>query len=176
MANLFNSVKVKNHKRNKFNLSHSSRLTTEFGRLTPILCEPVIPADQFKVNTTLKVRFAPMTFPVMERFKAYVHYWYVPNRLLWDNWEDFITGGESGVDDMSHPYPVIKLDSNIGESFDESNVMNGSLFDYLGFPAKELTQNEKRLLGNNPKYFDALPFKAYQLIFNEFYRDQNLEP
>lgn len=175
MANLFNSVKVKNHKRNKFNLSHSSRLTTEFGRLTPILCEPVIPADQFKVNTTLKVRFAPMTFPVMERFKAYVHYWYVPNRLLWDNWEDFITGGETGLEDMQHPYPVIKLDSNIEGVFEESNIMNGSLFDYLGFPAKELTQNEKRLLGNNPKYFDALPFKAYQLIWSEFYRDQNLE-
>ena len=59
MANLFNSVLIKQKKRNKFNLSHSSRLTTEFGRLTPILCEPVIPADKFEVNTTLKIRFAP---------------------------------------------------------------------------------------------------------------------
>lgn len=181
MANLFNSVKIKNHKRNKFNLSHSSRLTTEFGRLTPILCEPVLPADQFKVNTTLKVRFAPMTFPVMERFKAYVHYWYVPNRLVWDNWETFITGGESGIDDTLHPYPYITLGTNLETASGgllEANFQTGSLFDYLGFPAHngDFSAAEITNLGRNPKTFDALPFKAYQLIYNEFYRDQNLEP
>lgn len=180
MANLFNSVKIKNHKRNKFNLSHSSRLTTEFGRLTPILCEPVLPADQFQVNTTLKVRFAPMTFPVMERFKAYVHYWYVPNRLVWKHWEEFITGGETGVEDLAHPYPVIRLGSNLdalGGNLLSSNFKTGSLFDYLGFPAKngDFTEAEVTNIGRNNQYFDALPFKAYQLIYNEFYRDQNLE-
>lgn len=179
MANLFNSVKIKQHKRNKFNLSHSSRLTTEFGRLTPILCEPVIPADKFSVNTTLKIRFAPMTLPVMERFKAYVHYWFVPNRLIWDNWEKFITGGETGVEDTEHPYPVIMCGNNmdIGEGFvDSSNFTNGSLFDYLGFPSVgEVQDIQDADVITKPKYFDALPFKAYQLIYNEFYRDQNLE-
>lgn len=179
MANLFNSVLIKQKKRNKFNLSHSSRLTTEFGRLTPILCEPVIPADKFDVNTTLKIRFAPMTFPVMERFKAYVHYWFVPNRLLWNNWETFITGGESGIDDLEHPYPVIPCTSdNIeivgGGNLALSNFMTGSLFDYLGFPAAE-NESDVSYSSGNPHYFDALPFKAYQLIYNEFYRDQNLE-
>ena len=179
MANLFNSVKIKNPKRNTFNLSHFSKLTTEFGRLTPIMCEPVLPADRFTCSTTLKVRFAPMTFPVMERFKAFVHYWYVPNRILWDNWESFITGGEDGISDLSHPYPVIKLGSNLDS--DESgglldaNFAPGSLFDYLGFPAKSLTDAEVTNLNRIPKYFDALPFKAYQKIYDEFYRDQNLE-
>lgn len=183
MANLFNSVKIKQKKRNLFNLSHSSRLTTEFGRLTPILCEPVIPADKFEVNTTLKVRFAPMTLPVMERFKAYVHYWFVPNRLIWDNWETFITGGESGVEDTLHPYPVIEMSSATMEwangNLLQSNFQNGSLFDYLGFPAHTGDFNpnsEQANINRNPKYFDALPFKAYQLIYNEFYRDQNLQP
>lgn len=181
MANLFNSVKIKQKKRNKFNLSHSSRLTTEFGRLTPILCEPVIPADKFRVNTTLKIRFAPMTFPVMERFKAYVHYWFVPNRLIWDNWETFITGGETGLEDTLHPYPVIKCGKSTLDGYDGNllpdNFTNGSLFDYLGFPA--ISQDEFFDVGfhsdADDKYFDALPFKAYQLIYNEFYRDQNLE-
>ena len=181
MANLFNSVKIKNHKRNKFNLSHSSKLTTEFGRLTPILCEPVLPADQFSVNTTLKVRFAPMTLPVMERFKAYVHYWFVPNRLLWDNWETFITGGETGIEDQQHPYPVIEMSSKTMEwsngSVLQQNFQIGSLFDYLGFPAHDgaFSHGEQTRINRNPKYFDALPFKAYQLIYSEFYRDQNLE-
>ena len=176
MANLFNSVVIRNPKRKSFNLSHFSKLSTEFGRLTPIMCEPVLPADKFRVSTTLKVRFAPMTFPVMERFKAFVHYWFVPNRLIWDNWEEFITGGETGVEDLAHPYPVITIDSNLGDSkILESNFAPGSLFDYLGFPAKTLTSAEKSNLARNNFEFDALPFKAYQLIYDEWYRDQNLE-
>lgn len=178
MVNLFNSVKIKNPKRNTFNLSHSSKLTTEFGRLTPIMCEPVLPADKFSVNTTLKVRFAPMTFPVMERFKAYVHYWYVPNRILWDNWETFITGGEDGISDTEHPYPVIRLagDANMGDqNILLSNIEAGSLYDYLGMPAKTLSRPERVSLQDNPIYVDALPFMAYQKIYDEFYRDQNLE-
>lgn len=137
----------------------------------------MIPADKFFVNTTLKIRFAPLTFPVMERFKAYVHYWFVPNRLLWDNWEKFITGGESGIEDVQHPYPVIAVGNNIegvGGSLLQSNFKNGSLFDYLGFPATDDT-DLIMLVRRYPKYFDALPFKAYQLIYNEFYRDQNVE-
>lgn len=176
--NLFNSVKIKNPKRNKFNLSHSVRLTTEFGRLTPIMCEPVLPADKFSLSTTLKVQFAPMTFPVMERFKAYVHYWFVPNRLLWDDWEDFITGGEDGLADQSLSYPVIPctdLSDDLASGLQASNFAPGSLFDYLGFPAAELSSAQIANVNRNPKYFDALPFKAYQLIYNEFYRDQNLE-
>lgn len=174
MANLFNSVKIKNPKRNKFNLSHSVRLTTEFGRITPIMCEPVLPADKFNVSSVLKIQFAPMTFPVMERFKAYIHYWYVPNRILWDNWEEFITGGETGVEDLAHPYPFIEVSSaDTGEDGNVllSNFGNGSLFDYLGFPAKDMNEQERW----SAKQFDALPFKAYQLIYDEFYRDQNLE-
>lgn len=178
MANLFDSVKIKNHKRNKFNLSSSKRLTTEFGRLTPIMCEEVLPADKFKVSTTLKVRFAPMTLPVMERFKAYVHYWFVPNRILWKHWEDFITGGTTGLEDLQHPKPVIRLDSSLGDSSGDLQVSNfapGSLFDYLGMPAKELTNVELTNLSRNPQDIDALPFMAYQKIYDEFYRDQNLE-
>lgn len=176
---IFNSVKIKNRKRVPFNLSHTVRLTTEFGRLTPIMCEPVLPADKFKLSTVLSVQFAPMTFPVMERFKAYVHYFFVPNRLLWNHWEDFITGGESGIEEYA--YPVIKAGDNL-EAFSgfvsTSNFGFGSLFDYLGFPAVDV--NDPNYGGFDsldayPKYFDALPFKAYQLVWNEWYRDQNLE-
>lgn len=176
MANLFNSVKIKNRKRTPFNLSHSVRLTTEFGRLTPIMCEPVLPADKFKLSTTLQVQFAPMTYPVMERFTAYVHYFFVPNRLLWDNWEEFITGGETGT--AEYAYPVIKAGENIGSyagSLPDECFEHGSLFDYLGFPSVANLHVSAPNIGDRPKYFDALPFKAYQLIYNEWYRDQNVE-
>lgn len=176
---IFDTIKVKKRKRTPFDLSHTVRLTTEFGRLTPIMCEPVLPADKFKLSTVLSVQFAPMTLPVMERFRAYVHYFFVPNRLLMDDWEDFITGGESGTAEFA--YPVIKLGQNIEDvsgNLQSENFLTGSLFDYLGFPALTKTQWDNLdtdLFIQRPKYFDALPFKAYQLIYNEWYRDQNLE-
>lgn len=176
---IFDTIKVKKRKRTPFDLSHTVRLTTEFGRLTPIMCEPVLPADMFKLSTVLSVQFAPMSLPVMERFRAYVHYFFVPNRLLMDDWEDFITGGESGTSEYA--YPVIKLGQNIEDvsgNLLAKNFQTGSLFDYLGFPALTKTQWEALdtdLFINRPKFFDALPFKAYQLIYNEWYRDQNLE-
>lgn len=176
---IFDTIKVKKRKRTPFDLSHTVRLTTEFGRLTPIMCEPVLPADKFKLSTVLSVQFAPMTLPVMERFRAYVHYFFVPNRLLMDDWEDFITGGESGTAEFA--YPVIKLGQNIEDvsgNLRGKNFQTGSLFDYLGFPALTKTQwdaLDTDLFTDRPKFFDALPFKAYQLIYNEWYRDQNLE-
>ena len=173
MANIFNSIQARFKKRNKFDLSHESRLTTEFGRLTPILCEPVLPNDRFSIATTLKVQFAPMVFPVMQKFSAYVHYFFVPNRLLWDKWEDFITGGDDGLQEPS--YPVIQFSDEFIESVEDLNFNNvvcgpSSLWDYLGFPSIDPSDG----LGRNHD-FDALPFKAYQLIYNEWYRDQNLE-
>lgn len=171
MANIFNSIQSRFKKRNKFDLSHQSRLTTEFGRLTPILCEPVLPNDRFSISTTLKVQFAPMVFPVMQKFNAYVHYFFVPNRLLWDKWEEFITGGEDGLAEPD--YPVLNVTANFVsavENSDDTNLMgNSHLFDYLGFPSVDDTTEFTS--GHD---FDALPFKAYHLIWNEWYRDQNL--
>lgn len=137
------------------------------------MCEPVLPNDRFKVSTDLRVQFAPLVFPVMQRFTAYIHYFFVPNRLLWDKWEDFITGGEDGL--LEPDYPVIIVDSDfrtqILQEPEELNILSDrSLGDYLGFPSMYDTMED----GTNTIELDALPFKAYQLIYNEWYRDQNL--
>lgn len=184
MARLFNSVSIPLKRRNKFDLSFQSCLTTEFGRLTPILCEPVLPNDRFQISTAVRIQFAPMVFPVMQRFTAYIHYFFVPNRLLWDKWEQFITGGEDGLSGsplepggaINPAYPVIKLTEEFGEDVSVSSnhiFSSSSLFDYLGFPAfsNDVDLADAGLRGHE---FDALPFKAYQLIYNEWYRDQNL--
>lgn len=194
MANIFNSVKVRLQKKNKFNLSYASRLTTEFGRLTPILCEETLPNDTFRIKSILRCQFAPMKFPVMQRFTAYMHYFFVARRLLMDDWETFITGGEDGVTEIH--YPTVPLTDGViqslGTTFDpyevpageinKSNLLkSGSLFDYLGFPAFDGDYNEiLSYSGATPDQqaachqIDALPFKAYQLIYNEWYRDENL--
>ena len=177
MANIFNSVKVKLQKKNKFNLSFASRLTTEFGRLTPIMCEEVLPNDTFKLRTALRCQFAPMKFPVMQKFTAYLHYFFVARRLIMTDWEDFITRGEDGTLDV--PYPTIALTEEFINVFDSQAKLfrQSSLWDYLGFPTideiSEIFASQNPVASHN---VDILPFKAYQLIYNEWYRDQTLCP
>ena len=162
MANgIFDSIKLGKGKRNSFDLSHEVKLSCNMGNLVPILCEPVLPDDTFKVDSEVMMRWAPMIAPLMHNVDVYVHYFFVPNRLVWDKWRDFITGGEDGKDAPS--YPRVNLPAN--------KAMAGSLSDYLGFPTLENLRDAR-----NGILFDALPFRAYNLIWNEFYRDQNLEP
>lgn len=176
MANIFNSVKFKLQRKNKFNLSHFSRLTTEFGRLTPILCEEVLPNDTFKISTAMRCQFAPMKFPVMQRFTAYIHYFFVARRLLMDDWEQFITRGEDGT--VIVPYPVGVVSADFRDYLDENGGFKltkaSSLWDYLGFPTQDLDNARIPLEVEECHDFDLLPFKAYQLIYNEWYRDQTL--
>lgn len=164
MANgIFDSIKLGKGKRNSFDLSHEVKLSCNMGQLVPILCEPVLPDDTFKVDSEVMMRWAPMIAPLMHNVDVYVHYWFVPNRLVWDKWRDFITGGEDGKDSPS--YPRVRINSGV-----TGHLSPGGLADYLGFPSYEGSDATK------VAFFDALPFRAYNLIWNEFYRDQNLEP
>lgn len=162
MANLFKSIPKPKLRRNTFNLSHEVKLTTDLGRLTPILCEPVVPGDSWKMSTEVLIRVAPLLAPVMHRVNIYTHFFFVPSRLVWTNWQKFITGGESGTEEPA--YPKIKLTSS-----NNDDIGSSSLADYLGFPTPKGTN-----VIDSQIAFDALPFRAYQLIFNEYYRDENL--
>jgi len=130
------------------------------GDLVPILLEEVVPGDKFKVNTESLVRLAPMVAPMMHRVNIFTHFFFVPNRLTWDGWEDFITGGPDGLDQST--LPLIDLNAT-----NAANFKKGSLGDYFGLPLMDGTIT-------NPAYVNALPFRAYQMIYNEYYRDQNL--
>lgn len=162
--NLFNSIRVKKPKRNRFDLSHDVKTTAQFGILTPILCQPVLPGDTFKLNTEILCRFAPFQAPVMHNCKIYTHFYFVPNRLLWKNWKEFITGGEDGK--AAPLYPRFRIKGSLRNIY----FGNGSLADYLGFPSYDKKQH-----GADYGDVDALPFRAYSLIWNEYYRDQNLQ-
>lgn len=147
---IFNFAKIKDRKRNNFDLSYSSALTCQMGKLIPILNMEVVAGDKFKFNTDMLIRFNPLVAPIYQSIDSYTHFFYVPYRLLWDNWEDFITGGKDNNSNASKPSFAI-------------TPTKGSLADYLGLP----TNNKQMTI-------DAAPFKAYQLIYNEYYRDQNL--
>ena len=142
-------------KRSKFSLSNYKLLTTDMGELTPIGLTEVLPGDTIQQATSALVRVSPLLAPVMHPVQVRIHHWFVPHRIIWDNWENFITGGPDGFNDSE--FPTITMPSSGGASV-------GSLADYLGVPT-----------GINSLEVSALPFRAYALIWNEWYRDQDLQ-
>jgi hypothetical protein len=133
MANIFNSVKLKRPRRNVFNLSYENKLTANAGELVPIMCKPVVPGDKFRVNTEMLVRLAPLVAPMMHRVDVFTHYFFVPNRLLWNQWEDFITKGVDGIDTPVFPKIALRPDW-VNPTSAAVLLDDGSLWDYLGLP------------------------------------------
>lgn len=140
-------------KRSKFSLSNYKLLSCDMGELVPCGLLEVLPGDTIQHNTSALIRLSPMLAPVMHPVHVRVHHWFVPHRLVWEDWEDFITGGPDG-DDAS-VFPTIDMGG--------SGAAVGSLADYLGVPT-----------GVADLVVSALPFRGYNLIFNEWYRDQDL--
>ena len=129
MSTIFDSIAVRSLPESVFDMSHDVKLSCNMGELIPIFLEEVIPGDTFQVQSEIMIRLAPMLAPVMHRVQVYTHYFYVPNRLVWDNWHDHITGGEDGTANPLHPY------ISIGQSIIDSGfIAKGSLADYLGVP------------------------------------------
>ncbi len=157
---IFDSIRVRKPKRTAFDLSHEVKLSMDFGMLVPFFCQEVLPGDTFKVSTEALVRFAPLIAPIMHRVNVYTHFFFVPNRLVWDDWKEFITGGDDGTSS-----PVFPTYTFVG------NMKPGSLGDYLGLPVTRDTGDSS----NRSIKVSALPFRAYNLIWNEYYRDQNLQ-
>lgn len=158
MKNPFNNIKLTKPKRNKFDLSHDKKLTLKMGELIPIMCQEVLPSDTFYIDTAQVMRMAPMLAPIMHKIDVYTHFFFVPNRILWENSEKFFTGGEDGSANPVYPYVNLKHDVD----YTSTNV------DYLGMPSMNLG-----IEGNTR--VSALPFAGLAKIYNEYYRDQNLQ-
>lgn len=161
---IFNQNEKVQVKSNSFDLTHDRKLSTKFGELTPVFVADTIPGDKFEISSNLMLRFAPMIAPVMHRVNAFVHFFFVPNRILWDGWEDFITGGEDGTDTTEWPYVRTFINPSSG-----TGIEVGSLGDHLGLPTNSDTSSV-----DVQREFSILPFAAYQKIWFDFYRDQNV--
>lgn len=168
---LFTRVKTPKPPVNKFDLSHDKMLTAQMGKLYPILCQEMVPGDRFRVQSDMMCRTVPLVSPAFGSLKAYIHYFFVPNRLLWNRWEDFITGGEDGTDRLVPPYVTYSdFIRDIHNFYDvSSNIGLGLLGDYFGLPISDTFET------SNLTPVSLLPFRAYALIWNEYYRDQNVD-
>ena len=140
-------------KRNKFSRSHYNLMTCNMGELIPVYWDEVLPGDVWQQRTSALIRLSAQVYPTMHPVRIRLHHWYIPTRLIWEDYEDFFTGGDDGTVTPQHPhinYP--------------DPVVEGSLFDYMGIP----TGSHTNVTCN------ALPFRAYAKIYNEHYRDQDL--
>lgn len=144
-------------KRAKFNLSNFHNCTFKMGYLYPVNLTEVLPGDSIQLSTSVFLRLAPMVVPVMHPVYMHLSNFFVPSRILWDGFEDFITGGPDGTDTSVLPKVTLNL----------TNSPVGSLADAFGIPVQML-KDAKTFSVN------SLPFIAYYMIWNEYFRDQDL--
>lgn len=156
--NLLNSVKLTRPTRSMFDLTHDVKLSCNMGQLVPICCEEVIPGDFWKIGCESMVRLAPMLAPMMHRVDVTMHYFFVPNRLVWSNWEKFINNNPGGA---VPAFPTINVSDALG------NWVKGGLLDFLGIP-------DPAMGGAAVEAINAIPLAAIQCIYDQYYRDQNL--
>lgn len=145
-------------KRNLMSLSHKVNFSCDQGELIPIGLLEVLPGDIFRHGTSLLIRLAPMLAPIFSQLNVTVFQFYVPDRICWSGFENFITGGPDGDDATAHPYIEFP-----------TGVTLGSLGDYYGLPPS--VNN----LGGAGIGVSAIPFRGYAKIFNEYMRDEDLD-
>lgn len=170
----FNSVKLQRPQRSSFDLSHQKRLTCRMGKLVPILMMECIPSDTVRGSSEVLLRLAPLLAPIYDSIELYVHFFFVPLRILWVDFEEFITGGRLGVgiDPVAAPIPpYLDLEACLGEQ--PAQWGKGGLPDYLGVPL--LLENDPDINNWIGKTIDLMPFAAYQRCWYEYYRDRNFD-
>nr|AOV86358.1 putative capsid VP1 [uncultured virus] len=134
-------------------------MSMNMGQLVPLDWIEVLPGDHFRHDATALIRTQPLLAPLMHKVQAKIFHFFVPNRLLWDNWEPFITGGPDGMNASVHPYVT-----GLGLP-GPSDFQVGTLWDYLGLPP---------LADAETLQVSALPFRAYSKIVNDYFVDQDL--
>lgn len=157
----FSQVPSANIPRSQFNRSHGLKTTMEFDYLVPIFVDEVLPGDTFNLRQTTFARLATPITPVMDNMYVDYFYFFVPNRLIWNNWQKFMGEQANPGDSISYLVPQVPAPVTTG-------WLTNSLYDYFGVPAGT---------GMNLTGFSVnnLHGRAYNLIWNEWFRDQNLQ-
>jgi hypothetical protein len=157
MEHEFSRVPKAEIQRSTFNRSHGLKTTFDAGYLVPIFVDEVVPGDSFNLRAHGFGRLATPIYPVMDNLYVETFFFFVPNRLIWDNWEKFNGAQDNPGDSTSYLVPQLTLGSGV-------SIAGDSLYDYMGLPT-----------GVNGIAFNNLHGRAYNLCYNEWFRDENLQ-
>lgn len=160
--NMFNKVAIKKPYRFKFDMSHNKMFTCFMAQMIPIFVKETLPGDQWTNTSEIMVRFAPMLAPIMDRVQVKIDTFFVPDRIIWDESEEFHTGGEDGTDAPVLPY-ITLAEAN------KAITEPGQLCDFMGVPDLSAVA-----FGADTIRLNALRFRAILQIYNDYYRNQNV--
>ena len=155
--NIFNTVLAKRPVSSTFDLCKKHRTTYNIGQLIPTYCTEVLPGDSFSIRQENMVRFAPLVAPIYHDVKVKTYWFFIPCRILWDNWEDFISPDNVTERNIVWPHMVMTaLDT----------IDNDSLINYLDIPTANLDMEQD---------LSVLPLAAYFKIYDEWFRNQHIQ-
>lgn len=147
-------------KRTKFDRSHVYKTTFDSGKLIPVFIDEVLPGDTTRMSVNYFARLATPIKPIMDNIYLDWFFFFVPNRLVWEHWQNFCFEQEDPDDSTDYVIPTVTATGNSG------NAYVGSLWDYFGLPVNTT---------GNLSGISALPFRGVYLIYNEWFRDENLQ-
>lgn len=147
-------------KRTKFDRSHVYKTTFDSGKLIPVFVDEVLPGDTTRMSVNYFARLATPIKPIMDNIYLDWFFFFVPNRLVWEHWQNFCFEREDPDDNTDYVIPTIYSHTS------KENLLIGSLWDYFGLPINTT---------DNISGINALPFRAVYLIWNEWFRDENLQ-
>lgn len=147
-------------KRTKFDRSHVYKTTFNSGKLIPVFVDEVLPGDTTRMSVNYFARLATPIKPIMDNIYLDWFFFFVPNRLVWEHWQNFCFEQEDPDDSTDYVIPTVTAAANVDNNY------VGSLWDYFGLPIN---------ITNNLSGISALPFRGVYLIWNEWFRDENLQ-
>lgn len=157
MKHNFSNVPQVNIQRSKFNRSHGYKTTLDAGLIIPVFCDEALPGDTFNLKMSALARMSTPIYPIMDNLYFDTHFFAVPIRLVWDNFQKFMGEQDNPGDSTDYLVPTMVAPATVGH-------VRGSLSDYLGIPT-----------GIADLEHSSLFHRAYNLIWNQWYRDENLQ-
>lgn len=148
-------------KRSIFDRSTQHKTTFNAGKLIPLLCDEVLPGDTFSIGLSSVIRMSTPIYPTMDNLYADLYFYYVPTRLLWDHWEEFNGSNEDTFWTQPTEYEIPQINSP------DAGWSKGTIADYLGVPTNVALKDSHSI--------NHLPFRGVVKVWNDWFRDQNLQ-
>lgn len=177
---IFTTVPVKKPRMSAFDLSYNNFFTCDMGELIPAFKMHIVPSDRVQYSPTFQVRFAPMLNPVFGDIYAKMECFFIPYRLVWENWKSYITGVN-----QSNSSPTASVPASVPNLYVDTKTSKPSdclaaarLVDFFGgvgfyrYVSSRVKSNDVWAAGDDEFKFSCLPFRAYTLVWNEYYRDE----